>query len=246
MSNEKNSIYSELLILCLLWSLLSVLLASCASTPVVQREEDTPLYTKKEITLSPGDVIEVKFRFWPELNESQTVRPDGRVSLQLIDEVVAAGLTTEALDKKLTDLYKSKIKDPEITIFVRSLANQNVYVGGEVMRPGLFPLQASLTPLQAIINAGGFNDFAKPEGTIVIRKGKDNNPVPIEIDLADIRDGDLSSNGYLLQPNDVVYVPKTKIAKMNKFVNQYIEKLFLFRGVSLGFSYELHDASVND
>ena len=109
-----------------------------------------------------------------------------------------------------------------------------------MVNPGLIPLQGNLTALQAVINAGGFNERAKPEEVIVIRKGADNRPVPLRVDLDEVIFGQASGGNFALQARDVVYVPKTAIAKANKFVNQYIERLFLIRGTSLGFSYELH------
>ena len=97
-----------------------------------------------------------------------------------------------------------------------------------------------MTPLQAVFYAGGFKETAKPKKTIVIRKGPGNKPVPIKMDLSDAMRGKSGSAHFLLQPDDIVYVPKSAIAKANKFVNQYIEDLLLFRGVSFGFTYEVH------
>lgn len=191
--------------------------------------------------IQPGDKLDIKFFYNPEINESVTVRPDGKISLQLIDEVQASGLEPVQLDEVLTEKYSKELKQPVLTVIVRSFASQQIYVGGEVKNQGLFALKAGMSPLQAILNAGGFKETAMPEGAIVIRKGPDNKPIPIEMNLKALMEGRSDSADFLLQPHDVVYVPKTAIAKANKFVNQYIEKLFLFRGVSFGFSYQLND-----
>jgi len=191
--------------------------------------------------IQPGDQLDIKFFYNPELNESLTVRPDGKISLQLVDEVQAAGLKPLELDDELTKKYAYELKKPMITVIVKSFAGQRIYVGGEVNRQRLMTLTAGMTPLQAVFNAGGFKETAKPESTIVIRKGPGNKPVPIKMDLGDAMDGKSGSAYFLLQPDDIVYVPKSAIAKANKFVNQYIENLLLFRGVSFGFSYELND-----
>ena len=191
------------------------------------------------VVLGPGDVIDVKFRFLPELDYEQSIRPDGKISLKMVDEVTAACLTPEGLDKHLTQLYSTKIKSPEITVAVVSLANQNIYVGGEVETPGMLPLTGSLSALQAVMNSGGFRETAEPESAIIIRKGQNNQPVPIPVNLQEVLYGSGSNIDVLLQPSDVVYVPKSSIAKVNKFVRQYIQDLFLFRG--FGFTYDLND-----
>jgi len=190
--------------------------------------------------IQPGDQLDIKFFYNPEINESVTVRPDGKISLQLIDEVQAAGLKPSQLDDELTEKYAQELKKPAITVIVRSFDGQRIFVGGEVNRQGLITIAGNMTPLQAVLHAGGFKETAKPESTIVIRKGPGNKPVPIKMDLYDAMHGKKGSADFLLQPDDIVYVPKSAIAKANKFVNQYIENLLLFNGVSLGFTYELH------
>ena len=199
----------------------------------------------QDYVIQPGDELEIKFFYNPEINEKVTVRPDGKISLQLVDEVPAAGLKPIQLDEVLTRKYSEELKNPMLTVIVRSFISQRIYVGGEVTTEGLVNLSAGMTPLQAVLNAGGFKETANPESAIVIRKGKDNRPVPIQMNLNDVIYGKSDSADFLLQPNDIVYVPKSAIAKVNKFVNQYIENLFLFRGVSLGFSYQVYSNSDN-
>ncbi len=224
-----------------------VFLTACAATPSVTSAVANPQKVMAPVVLGPGDVIEVKFRFWPELDYQQSIRPDGKISLQMVDDVMAAGFTPEDLDKQLTRLYATKLKSPEITVIVVSLANQNIYVGGEVMTPGIIPLVGHLTPIQAVMNSGGFRETAAPESAIIIRKGRDNRPVPIPMDLQEELGGRDSGSApaFQLQPADVVYVPKSSIAKANKFVREYIQDLILFRGVGIGFNYDLNDNNNN-
>jgi protein involved in polysaccharide export with SLBB domain len=111
------------------------------------------------------------------------VRPDGKISLQLLDDVQAAGITPAQLDEILTKKYAQELKKPVLTVIVRSFTGQSVYVGGEVNRPGLINLTAGMSALQAVINAGGFRETAKPEDAIVIRKGRNNKPIPLRVDL---------------------------------------------------------------
>lgn len=226
----------------------AALVAGCAARRAAlnQGAETASLFSKvqepAEYRIQAGDQLEIKFFFNPELNETVLVRPDGKISLQLIDDVQAAGLTPSQLDGDLTRMYAQELRKPKVTVIVRLFSGQRVYVGGEVGNPGLVNLVAGMTALQAVIGAGGFRETAKPDGVIVIRKGPDNRPVPVRVDLDQAIDGETAEGDIRLQPYDVVYVPKTWIAKANKFVNQYIERLLLYRGASLGFSYELHSA----
>jgi protein involved in polysaccharide export with SLBB domain len=190
--------------------------------------------------IQPGDELDIKFFYNPELNETVAVRPDGKISLQLIDEIQAASLQPSELDRTLTNLYSEELKKPVITVIVRSFTGQRVYVGGEVNIPGLITLPPGITPLQAIFQSGGFKETAQPAETLIIRKGSDNKPVPLRIDLAAVMNANGHGEEIQLQADDIVYVPKSTIAKLNKFVNQYIEQLLLYRGVSLGFSYQVH------
>jgi polysaccharide export outer membrane protein len=188
--------------------------------------------------IQPGDQLDIKFFYNPELNETLMVRPDGKISLQLVDEVQAAGLEPSELDDRLTNMYARELKKPSITVIVKSFGGQRIFVGGEVNRQGLINIVGNVTPLQAVLSAGGFKETASPENAIIIRKGPGNRPIPIAMNLGDAMRGKIRQTQFLLQPDDVVYIPKSAIAKANKFVNQYIENLFLYRGISLGFTYE--------
>jgi protein involved in polysaccharide export with SLBB domain len=219
---------------------------ACFSGPAVYQQNPTSPHPIPKVVLRPGDEIELKFPHWQELNDIQIIRPDGFITLQHVDSVQTQGLTPEELDEKLTKLYASKIKDPVISVVVRSMVDQRIYVGGEVNTPGLLTLQGEVNPLQAVINAGGFKETARPGHVIVIRKDEEGKAVPYKVNLnSPFRETD-PKNMLLLQPNDVVYVPKTVIANMDKFVDQYIAKLFLFRGIGLGFTYRLDDDGIND
>lgn len=189
-------------------------------------------------TIAPGDELDIKFFFNPELNETITVRPDGIISLQLIDEIQAAGLKPAELDEKLTELYSRELRKPVLTVIVRSFARQRIYVGGEVMTPGLIELPAGMTTLQAVFQSGGFRETADPSETLIIRKGENEQPIPIRIDLAEVMDAG-GGNDFQLRPDDIVYVPKSAIANATKFMDQYIGGLLMFRGWSFGVSQNL-------
>ena len=196
-------------------------------------------------TIAPGDQLDIKFFFNPELNETITVRPDGMISLQLIDEIQAGGLEQSELDQKLTDLYSRELRKPVLTVIVRSFTRQRIYVGGEVNTPGLIELSGGLTVLQAVFQSAGFKETAEPAETLVIRKGENDQPIPLRVDLEALMDADGGSD-FQLQPDDIVYVPKSAIANAAKFMDEYIGGLLMFRGWSFGVSQNLGIGKLRD
>lgn len=191
---------------------------------------------KKDYTFHTGDIIAIKFFYNPELNEEVIIRPDGKISLQLIDEVVTAGLTPSELDGLLTEKYSKILKNSEIAVIVKEFAGQKVYVGGEVNLPGMIPVTGSLTSLQAILQAGGFKDTAELKNIVILRNQGTGEPLFMTINLKENLTMHTQLSDILLKPYDVVFVPKTTIAKMNQFVDQYIKKLIPI-SMNLGFSY---------
>jgi len=232
-------------------ALLIAVLISCATQKAAVKEVEplapAQIQTQKPFvyTIAPGDELDIKFFFNPELNESIRVRPDGMISLQLIDEIQAAGLQPAELDQKLTDLYSRELRKPVLTVIVRSFTRQRIYVGGEVNTPGLINLSGGLTVLQAVFQSAGFKETADPAETLVIRKGENDRPIPMRIDLDAVMDADGGSD-FQLQPDDIVYVPKSAIANANKFIDQYIGGLLMFRGWSFGVSQNLDIGQIKD
>jgi protein involved in polysaccharide export with SLBB domain len=173
----------------LLSGLISCATSQPAAVPAEVQMQATPQIQPQKpfvYTIAPGDELDIKFFYNPELNENVIVRPDGKISLQLIDEIQASGLQPAELDQKLTDLYSRELRKPVLTVIVRSFTGQRVYVGGEVNRQGLITLQPGLTALQAVFQSGGFMETAQPAETLIIRKGPDSKPVPLRIDLAEV------------------------------------------------------------
>ena len=137
----------------ILANILAMGLIACATSQPVAipaQAQTTAAQRPAAYVIHAGDQLDIKFFYNPELNESVTVRPDGKISLQLVDEIQAAGLQPSELDQRLTELYSHELKKPVLTVIVRSFTGQRVYVGGEVNRQGLITLQPGLTALQAV------------------------------------------------------------------------------------------------
>jgi polysaccharide biosynthesis/export protein len=187
--------------------------------------------SETEYKIQPGDVLDIKLFYNPELNQNEVlVRPDGRISLQLIPEIMAAGLTPAELKMILKKEYDeaSEFRNISVAVIVRSIAGQRVFVDGEVNRPNVYSLVGPMTPLQAIAIAGGARETARMNEVIVIRRGPDNKPIVTTVNMEAVISGDTQNQDILLMPYDIVYVPRSPIANINLWVSQYITRILPF------------------
>jgi protein involved in polysaccharide export with SLBB domain len=183
---------------------------------------DNPRPNADPYLIQVGDLLAIKFYTNPELNEDVKVRPDGKISLQLIDDVQAAGITPMQLDAELTKRYTGELADPNVSVILRETGAELVYVSGEVGKQGPVPLTGGLTLYQTIQTAGGFLDTAHRSQVILIRKGPDGKPFGRAIDVRLIQAGESPESDVPMRPLDMVFVPKSKIANVDLFVKQYI------------------------
>lgn len=178
----------------------------------------------REYVLSAGDTIDVKFFYTPELNETLVVRPDGKISLQIVGDVTAEGSTPIQLRGLLKRLYAAHLKEPEISVIVRTFSNQRVFVGGQVLKPGLIDMSDKMTALEAILEAGGI-DYRQAEAqNVVVIRYHNGRRYGYKLDLEPVLDGE-QTQPFFLEPKDIVYIPRTEIAKVNQWIDQYINKI---------------------
>lgn len=211
----------------LIWVLALVLLAGCSTPQAMKSPPPQPVNggnsTAGEYRIQPGDQLDIKLFYNPELNEQLTVRSDGRITLQLVNDVVAAGLTPAELTAQLNKAYSAELENPKVAVIVRTSAGDKVYVDGEVNRAGLVTMPGPMTVLQAISQAGGIKETAKTDQVLVLRKGGDGKMGAIRVNLEDLQGRDSAAEIYL-KPNDIVYVPKSAIANVNTWIDMYIRK----------------------
>lgn len=189
-------------------------------------------YPEQNYRLEPGDALKVVYPFHSDMNqEGAIIQPDGKISATQVGEVVAGGLTTTELEKMLVERTSDRLRNPEVVVTVSKFSDKNVYIAGEVGKPGLVPYTKDLTPLQAVVTAGGFKETAMVESVILIRPVMNGDPIARKIDLAAVlTDG--NKELVRLAPHDIVYVPKTAIAEANLWVKQHLTDLVPFvRGV---------------
>jgi len=174
--------------------------------------------------IQAGDELHVRFLYQPDMNEQVPVRPDGRITLASTGEIVAVGLTPSELEDLVVEKSSSRLRDPEVTVIVTKLAEQRVYVGGEVTKPGYVALRADMTPLQAVLQSGGFTKRAKLDSVLLMTPGADGRFSAARVDLDQVVQAGVPER-VRLHPNDVIYVPPTWVADMNDVVDQYVRGL---------------------
>jgi protein involved in polysaccharide export with SLBB domain len=214
----------------------------CASSVTVAplTAEEVPLFDAaanfphQNYHLEPGDTIQIRYNFHQDMNQEVTVLPDGKITVQLAGEIRVAGMGTNELEKLLVDRTSDRLRNPEVIVSVTKFADRTIYVGGEVERPGTIPYRRALSPLQAIMAAGGFSIGAHKENVILVRSAGPNEKfISRKINLQEIiQDG--AKEPIYLAPHDVVYVPKTPIAEADVWVRQHVTELlpFLFPGTN--------------
>lgn len=202
------------------------LLVGCAfKSPAGRASPDMSSYRldREPYEIRAGDLLDVRFYKTPELNVDKVpVRKDGKISLDLVGDVQAAGLEPDALAANLTRAYAGELQDPKISVIVRDFGGQ-IFIGGEVGRPQALKYAEGMTALQAIQAAGGFKDESSRQNVILIRH-KDDRYDGYRLYLERALTGEDYAQDVALQPNDVVYVPKSRISNVNQLVSQYINK----------------------
>ncbi len=201
------------------------------SDPEVVEQWLSPPDTR--VILAPGDLVDVKFFYTPELTESQNIRPDGKITLQLVGDVTAAGLTPAQLQEALQNKYTGLIEKPSIVVIARELVHRNVYVAGSVEKPGLLAMPGHLSALEAIMQSGGFDMRSADPKQVVIIRCEDGKRSIYSLDFKQALNGNSVSDPFYLHAQDIVLVPRTGIVKVGQWIDQYVTQLIPKTGFSM-------------
>lgn len=170
---------------------------------VIRTEEDAP----NAYAIGIGDVLEISVWKNPELSVTTPVRPDGRISVPLLGDVQAAGMTPLALRQTLTDGFKEYVTAPGVSVVIKEIRSRRVFVTGEVQTPGAYDLQPRTKLMQVIALAGGLTPYARGR-VIVLRDSRDGKADRrYEIDLSSIVSGKRPADNLVLLPGDTLVVP---------------------------------------
>jgi polysaccharide export outer membrane protein len=180
-----------------------------AQSPVPAMANDT---VRKSATADPNyvigaqDVLDINVWKEPDVSRTVPVRPDGKISLPLLNDVQAAGLTPAQLAAQITESLKKYVTSPQVTVIVTTINSQRVYILGEVTRPGAFPLIPGMSVLQALSSAGGFTQFAKVKN-IFVRRIENGKETKYPFNYKEVINGKKPEQDILLKAGDTIVVP---------------------------------------
>ena len=172
-----------------------------------------------EYRVHRSDVLEVKFRYTPELDEAVAVRPDGRVSLLSAGTFVAAGLTVEEFKARVAELSARRLVKPEITVTLKEFEKPFVFVEGEVVTPGRVELRGELSALDAIALAGGFKPSSKQSRVLLLRRVDGQPGNTRVIDLKKLVSENKLEEAVRLNSGDVLYVTQNTLSKVERLAH---------------------------
>jgi polysaccharide biosynthesis/export protein len=160
-----------------------------------------------EYVIGPQDVLGINFWRDADMTGDVTVRPDGRITLPLLGDLQAAGLTPQALKASIHTAASKLIEDPTITVIVRQINSRKVFITGQVTTPGAQVLTGPLTVMQLISLAGGLTEFAKKKEITVMRTEANGKQVVLPFNYNDVAKGKNLAQNVVLKPGDTVVVP---------------------------------------
>ena len=156
--------------------------------------------------IGPEDMLKINIWKEPEMSGDVPVRPDGKISLTLLGDVQAAGLTPTQLTTQITDLLKKYLDDPRVTVTVGAVNSRRVFILGQVGRPGAFPLLPDMTVLQALSTAGGLSLYAAADKIYVLRI-ENGNQVKLAFQYKQVIKGNKPEQNIVLKSGDTIVVP---------------------------------------
>jgi len=170
------------------------------TTPQAAAATDDPAYV-----IGPEDVLDINVWKEPEISRNVPVRPDGKISLPLLNDIQAAGLTPIQLGMLITERLRKYLSDPQVTVIVAATNSQRVYILGEVNRAGAYPLTPNITVLQALSSAG-LSQYAHVKNIYVLRT-ENGRQIKYPFNYKEVIKGQRPEQNILLKPGDTIVVP---------------------------------------
>src|SRR6266446_9962397 len=200
--------------------LIAICFLASADAAIAQQQTAPRLttVTEERYRLQPGDVFEVQFRYSPEFNQTVTVQPDGYISLEIGGDLKVAGLTVEETRRMILRKAGARLQDPVATVLLKEFQKPYFVVAGEVAQPGKIEMRERVTAIQAIMLAGGMKEGAKSSQVVVFRKINSDIAEVKLLNLKTIRRTSDLENDLTLQPGDMVFVPRDRISKIERFM----------------------------
>lgn len=175
-------------------------------------------HRNRRYQLHSADVLTLEFPFTPEFNQTVTVQPDGYVTLRGVENMHVEGETLPEVTQALRTTYSKILHDPVINVELKDFEKPSFIVGGEVGHPGKFELREDTTAAEAVAIAGGFRDSAKHSQVLLFHRVQGGWAQVRKLNIKKmLKDGDLDEDAYL-EPGDFLYVPKSAMSKIARFI----------------------------
>jgi polysaccharide export outer membrane protein len=189
-----------------------------AALAQVQTPPKLTTVTEERYRLQPGDVLEVQFRYSPEFNQTVTVQPDGYITLEIAGDLKVAGFTIDQTREAVLRQARTRLQDPVATVLLKEFQRPYFVVSGEVNQPGKVEMRQRVTAIQAIMLAGGMKETAKSSQVVVFRAINSDVAEVKLLNLKSIKKTSDLENDLTLQAGDMVYVPRDKLSKVERFM----------------------------
>jgi polysaccharide export outer membrane protein len=189
-----------------------------AALAQVQTPPRLTTVTEERYRLQPGDVLEVQFRYSPEFNQTVTVQPDGYITLEIAGDLKVAGFTIDQTREAVLRQARTRLQDPVATVLLKEFQRPYFVVSGEVNAPGKVEMRQRVTAIQAIMLAGGMKETAKSSQVVVFRAINSDVAEVKLLNLKSIKKTSDLENDLTLQAGDMVYVPRDKLSKVERFM----------------------------
>ena len=215
-------------------------LTACSGGAGLGRSAQTPDFpdiafadwtdAEPEYLIYPGDELDIQTPTAPELNRAVRVAPDGRITMPLVGQIMAADRSLPELEASLSQAYATQLRHPLVEVTLTQAGPMKVWVDGEVRTPGVYDMPGDIEAWQAVIMAGGFLPTARRSQVALVRRGPGNVRMMRVVDLSGPR-----TTAVALRRSDIIYVPRTTLAELAVFFTQVRESL------PVSFSYSIND-----
>ncbi|HEX4486943.1 MAG TPA: polysaccharide biosynthesis/export family protein [Terriglobales bacterium] len=179
------------------------------------------LRQRPRYTLRSGDVIELQYRYTPELNQTVTVLPDGFVNLNQIGDVKLSDLTVSQAHDLIVKKAEVRLNDPDINLILREYQRPYVVVAGEVTTPGKIDLRETTTAMQAILLSGGFKQSAHSNQVLLFRKINSDTAEVKTLRLTNVHKTAQLEQDAVLEPGDMLLVPRNKLENVSRYMKLF-------------------------
>lgn len=185
--------------------------------------------------INEGDKLHIAYPLTPELDEDVLIRPDGAATLKVCGEIDLGSLTVKEASAVIAKAATKRLKNPTVLISLLEAPGSQIYVGGEVKKPGAYPMAGQMNVFGALQIAGGATDIALTDDIILIRRAPDDRPMMMVINLRSILEGH-DTRQFRLYQGDMLFVPKTTVGTLDLWVDQWLNKALPFAR-NIGYSF---------